>query len=155
MNGLALNLRLQMHRMLTKIDKTWQRFKSTLIFFGQEKTLLSLGQCCQDANLTLASIISLPESTFKVCMYQLQSLHNSTGGQERDKRDISLLSKLIGEGTEIVKIKTTLSSAITNFNQNFRKIDVFDDQIKNSINLLDGEIFTFGGKRGTFEVASS
>ena len=141
MGGLALNLRLHMYRMLTKINTIWLKFKSVLFFFGQEKTLISLGQCCQDTNLTLASLISLPDATFNVCVKQMESLQNSTGGQKRDKRDISLLSKLIGEGNEIVKIETTLSSAITNSNLNFKKIEVFDKQMKNSINILDGEIF--------------
>ena len=68
-------------------------------------------------------------------------MHNSTGRRNKTKRDISFLSKVLGDGTEILKIETTLSSAIENFNKNFRKVELFDDQVKDSISLLDDEIF--------------
>ena len=56
MEGLALNLRLQMHAMLTTVHRTWQRFLSTLKFFGQDRAILALSQCCQDKDFAIFAI---------------------------------------------------------------------------------------------------
>ena len=107
---------------------------------GQERSILALSQCCRDKDLSLQSIISLPEATFRVFSQQLESVNN-TGRHNKDKRDISFLSKVFGDGAEIIKIENTLSAAIENFNENFKRVETFDDQVQNSIHLLDDEIF--------------
>ena len=86
--------------------------------FWTRKSILTLGQCCRDKNLSLQSILYLSDATFKVCSQQLESV-NYTGGHHRNKRDILFLSKVFGDGNEIIKIENTLSAAIENFNEKF------------------------------------
>ena len=67
MTNLALNIRHKMQTMLITIDDTWRQFLSIMRFFGQEKSIQTLGQCCRDKNLSLQSILYLPDAIFKVC----------------------------------------------------------------------------------------
>ena len=117
MTNLALNIRHKMQTMLITIDDTWRQFLSIMRFFGQKKAIKTLGQCCRDKDLSLRSILYLPDALFKVCSQQLESV-NYTEGLHRRTRGISFLSQVFGDGGEILKIENTLAEAIQKFNDN-------------------------------------
>ena len=66
MTNLALNIRHKMQTMLITIDDTWRQFLSIMRFFGQKKAIQTLGQCCRNKDLSLRSILYLPDALFKV-----------------------------------------------------------------------------------------
>ena len=132
-----------MHQELSSIEKFWKKFMAILTFYGQEQRFLSLKQCIGSNELPLKALMSLPDPTFEVCLNQMLAVPDTKEtAKTREKRDISLLSKIIGDGSEMVKIENSLSNAIVTFNKNFKKVEVFDHQMQNSIHLLDKEVFT-------------
>ena len=98
--------------------------------------------CLESNDLGLESILLLPDSTHKICLDRLGAMKTDTPEANlKSKRDINLLSKLFGDGDEILSIEHTLSSAIETFNHNFLIVDKFDKQVKASLNDIDQEIF--------------
>ena len=120
MLDLTLNIKHKMQVMLITVGDIWRRFLSVMRFFGQMKAIQTLGQCCRDKDLSLQSIMYLPDALFQVCSQQLVSV-NYTEGLHRRTRGISFLSQVFGDGGEILKIENTLAEAIQKFNENFRR----------------------------------
>ena len=141
MSDISLNLRLRMQQGLASIEKFWDKFKAIMTFYGQKQRFLSLEQCMGSKGLSLKAIILLPNPTFEVCLNQMLAVTSSTD-TSRSRRDISLLSKIIGDGTEMIKIEHSLSNAIATFNDDFQRVEAFNHQMKNSIHLMDEELFT-------------
>ena len=139
MVGLTVNIKHKMEVMLISVGEVWQQFLSVMNSFGQKRSIEVLKQCCGKENLTLQSLLYLPDPLFTVCTKQLLS-RNHTRSPIRKGRSVSLLSQLFGDGEEILKVEGTLAEAISRFNQNFKKEERFDNQVQKSLMGLDSEM---------------
>ena len=128
-------------QLLSKTKKVFDKFLQVIKFFEEGKLSL-LQNCLGSDELSLENMLLINNSTYEVCLDRLRTLRSDTvGASLKNKRDISLVSKLLGEGNEILMIEHTLKSAIDNYNNNFIKVSNFDRQIKKSINDIDEELF--------------
>ena len=139
MIDLTVNIKHKLEVMLISVGEVWQQFLSVMNSFGQEKSIEVLKQCCGSENLTLQSLLYLPDPLFTVCTKQLLS-RNQTRNPVRKARSVSLMSQLFGDGDEILRLEGTLAEAITRFNSNFKKEERFDNQVQKSLMGLDSEM---------------
>ena len=142
MDELSLNIRLRLQQQIASVEKVWADFRAVLSFYGQQRKFEALEQCVGSSNLSVKELISLSGATFDVCLKQMLSVppRGSTGS--RKARDISILSRVLGEGDEIIKIERSLSGAINTFNSDFKRVESFNHQVRSSLQLLDEELFT-------------
>ena len=143
MDKLSINLRLRLQQQLAAVEKVWKKFRAVLSFYGQQKRFDNLDQCAGSTNLSVKELISLPVAVFDTCINKIMISAPTSGSSDtRKPRNINLLSTLLGEGDEIIKIENTISGAISTFNADFKRVENFSHQVKSSLQTLDAELFT-------------
>ena len=135
MEGITRTLKHQMNGMLVSLGMIWNKFIPIMRAYGQDNYLNSLRQCSGSQNLTLQALVYLADPIYSLCVRPMLS-KNTT----RVVRGISLLSKLFGDGTELIRLEGTLSEAINRYNMNFQKEEIFDNQVTKSLKDLDLEL---------------
>ena len=142
MDALSLNIRLRLQQQIASVEKVWANFRAVLSFYGQQRRFETLEQCIGSTNLSVRELISLPGATFEVCLKQMLSVTPTDSTGSRKARDISILSRILGDGSELIKIEQSLSGAISTFNSDFKRVESFTHQVRSSLQLLDEEMFT-------------
>ena len=87
--------------------------------------------------MSVEFFLNTPKSSFQFCVNNLVD-ENDT--QEKEKRSANILSFLLGDGKQLNAIENSLQSSIEHYNDNFRKLKVFDDQIIRNFKNLDKEV---------------
>ena len=142
MDAISLNIRLRLQQQLASVEKFWTNFRAVLSFYGQHRRFETLEQCIGSDTLSVKELISLPGATFDVCLKQMLAVTPTDSTGSRKTRDISILSRILGDGSEMIKIEQSLSSAINTFNNDFKRVESFTHQVRSSLQLLDEEMFT-------------
>ena len=90
MIDLTVNIKHKMEVMLISLAEVWDQFLSVMISFGQENSIEVLKQCCGSENLTIQSLLYLPDPLFSLCTKQLLT-RNQTKHPVRTVRSVSLI----------------------------------------------------------------
>ena len=142
MDALSLNIRLRLQQQIAHVEKVWTTFRAVLSFYGQQERFDILDQCVGSINLSVKELVSLPESAFDICLKQVISVPPTGSTITRRTRGINIVSRLLGDGDELIRIENSLSGAINTFNSDFKRVENFTHQVKSSLQLLDEELFT-------------
>ena len=81
----------------------------------------------------MESFLNIPSSSFTFCV---QSLANTS----RVTRESNILSFLLGDGRQLDEIESSLKESIHHYNENFKRLQIFDDQIITFFKNLENDI---------------
>ena len=135
LGAVSLNIHHSLQNTLQILQDVFVEVETVLTFFGSGHLFTRLGSCLQVSNITLQALMSVSSSKFDFCV---QSISNSSN--PRLVKRSTILSWILGEGAQLDTLETSLMDSITHFNENFKKISLFDDQVVESFNRLEEDI---------------
>ena len=137
MSTLGQNLNHEIENTLQILQNTWETLTQIIEFYGQHALLQELETCLNTNNLSIQLFLNTKQSSFLYCINSLSNEHQLPN---KNRRSANLLSFLLGDGRQMNEIETTLKESITHYNNNFRKLKVFDDKIVDTFNTMSNEI---------------
>ena len=137
MSTLGANLNHEIENTLQILQHTWETLTQIITFYGQHALLQELETCLSTKNISIQLFLNTKQSSFLYC---INSLSNENQLPNKNRRSANLLSFLIGDGRQMNEIEVTLKESITHYNNNFKRLKVFDDTIVDTFNTMSKEI---------------
>ena len=137
MSYLGLNLMHELENTLQLLQEHWDKLTQVVYFYGSENLLQQLATCLNSKNMTVEVFLNTPTSSFRFCVNNLVD-NNET--LDKDKRSANILSFLLGDGKQLNAIEDSLQASIEHYNDNFKKLKIFDDQIIQNFKNLDTDV---------------
>ena len=81
--------------------------------------------------------MNTPTTSFKFCV---DSMIDENETLDKEKRSANILSFLLGDGKQLNAIEDSLQASIQHYNENFKQLKIFDDQIIKNFESLDSDI---------------
>ena len=126
MSYLGLNLMHELENTLQILQQHWDKLTQVVYFYGRENLLQQLATCINSKNMTVEFFLNTPTSSFHFCVNNLLDDNDTL---DKDKRSANILSFLLGDGKQLNAIEDSLQASIEHYNDNFKKLKIFDDQI--------------------------
>ena len=137
MSNLALNLWHGLENTLQILQQHWNKLTNIIYFYGNERLLQQLATCLNSRNLTVEIFLNTPTTSFRFCV---NNMIDDNETFDKDKRSANILSFLLGDGKQLNAIEDSLQASIEHYNENFKQLKIFDDQIIQNFKSLDSDI---------------
>ena len=129
----VINLNHRLSRLITEMAVVWQQLQKANLLFGQIVDLNSFSGCLHETDVSFETLMLIPQDDLAFCKKGLM-VH------KRHIRSISIGSFLLGEGSSILDLQTSLHSTIEHFNQNFHTMEDFDNEVISSLTSIQNDI---------------
>ena len=128
----VLNLNHRLSRLITEMALVWAQLQKAELY-GRAVDLKSFSSCLDVDEITFEELMLVTQDNLAFCKKGLMA-------SKRPVRSISIGSFLLGEGSSILDLQTSLHTTIQHFNENFRSMENFDNNLVSSLSSIQQDI---------------
>ena len=123
----VLNLGHRLSRLVSEMAVVWSQLQKANLLYGKVVDLEGFSKCLDVTQITFKELMIVSQDNLEFC---------KKGLMKRTKRSISVGSFLLGEGSSILELQTSLHTTIEHFNQNFKSMENFDNNLVASLSSI-------------------
>jgi hypothetical protein len=128
---LLKNMAHRMFRLNSEMAEVWDQIQTANLLYGRIIDLDNFAKCLDLTTVTFSSLMLVSDDNLSFCRKGLMS---------RLTRSISVGSFLLGEGSNILELQTSLHETISNYNANFKNLEYFDNTLVKSLTAIEDDI---------------
>jgi hypothetical protein len=131
------NMAHRMVRLTSEMSEVWEKIKTANLLYGRVVNIDTFAKCLDLTEVAFHHLMVVSDTNLAFCRKGLMS---------RVTRSISVGSFLLGEGSSIMELQTSLHDTISHFNSNFRNMENFDNELIRSLSSIEDDIRKMGSK---------
>jgi hypothetical protein len=128
---IVTNMAHRMVRLTSEMSEVWNKIQTANLLYGRVLEFDTFAKCLDLTEVTFSDLMLVTDENLTFCRKGLMS---------RVTRGISVGSFLLGEGSSIMELQSSLHDTITNYNQNFKNMEHFDDKLIKSLTAIEDDI---------------
>ena len=125
------NMAHRMSRLITDMSVVWEKIKTANLLYGRVVNIDNFMKCLDLTEISFQHLMLVSDNNLAFCR---------KGLMQRVSRSISVGSFLLGEGSSIMELQTSLHDTISHFNSNFRNMENFDNELIKSLSSIEDDI---------------
>ena len=125
------NMAHRMIRLISDMSEVWEKIKTANLLYGRVVNIDTFSKCLDLTEVSFHHLMLVSDSNLAFCR---------KGLMPRVSRSISVGSFLLGEGSSIMELQTSLHDTISHFNANFRNMQNFDNDLIKSLSSIEDDI---------------
>jgi hypothetical protein len=127
----VINMAHRMIRLISDMSEVWEKIKTANLLYGRVVNIDTFSKCLDLTEVSFHHLMLVSDSNLAFCR---------KGLMPRVTRSISVGSFLLGEGSSIMELQTSLHDTISHFNSNFRNMQNFDNDLIKSLSSIEDDI---------------
>ena len=125
------NLGHRMSRLINEMSVVWSKLQTANLLYGRVVNIDGFAKCLDVTQISFQELMLVSNDNLAFC---------KKGLMKRASRSISVGSFLLGEGSSIMELQTSLHDTIKHFNTNFRNMEHFDNSLIESLSSIEDDI---------------
>ena len=109
------NMAHRMIRLTSEMSEVWEKIKTANLLYGRVLKMDTFAKCLDLTEVAFHHLMVVSDDNLSFCRKGLMS---------RVARSISVGSFLLGEGSSILELQTSLHDTIANYNSNFKNMEI-------------------------------
>ena len=154
----VLNLGHRLSRLINEMALVWSQLQKANLLYGRAVDLEGFSRCLDGVEVTFQELMLVTQDNLEFCKKglmgskkhrrkaNLKTFVDINDQPSRKVRSISIGSFLLGEGSSIQDLQTSLHTTIEHYNSNFKSMEDFDNNLVSSLSSIQEDIEKIGNE---------